>query len=109
MTGWTAKYKEEQRQRAKKAYVNNRTAYMVRAKMHKFKNMRNAPAWLTKEQWREMHDLYAKVVDLNREAGFWKFSVDHIEALHAPNACGLHVPWNLRIILMRSNDEKGNR
>lgn len=35
--------------------------------------------------------------------------VDHIEPLKGKNACGLHVPWNMRVITKEENREKGNK
>ena len=35
--------------------------------------------------------------------------VDHVWPLKGKNSCGLHVPWNLRIITREENTAKGNK
>lgn len=37
------------------------------------------------------------------------YVLDHIVPLKHPLVCGLHVPWNLRVVLKRTNDKKGGR
>jgi 5-methylcytosine-specific restriction endonuclease McrA len=37
-----------------------------------------------------------------------KHTVDHIFPIHHEALCGLHVPWNLRVITNRENGQKRN-
>lgn len=66
---------------------------------------RNArPPWVSPG---DLSAVFALAATLSRETGI-KHSVDHIVPLTHPLVCGLHVPWNLRVIPLRDNLRKGN-
>jgi hypothetical protein len=69
------------------------------------KSMRTPP-WLTKEQKREVKNIYKRSAIMSKETGE-KHHVDHIAPLMGANVCGLHVPWNLRIVTATENLSKG--
>jgi hypothetical protein len=65
---------------------------------------RATPSWLDERQLVEIRGLY----ELAQELGpGWE--VDHIVPIRSPLVCGLHVPWNLRVIPTTENRRKGNR
>lgn len=79
---------------------------------------RATPRWLTPEHHRAIHDIYCRAKFLNRA---WRerqggtsryrnyYSVDHIIPLDGERVCGLHVPWNLRIMEKAEDNRMGNK
>jgi 5-methylcytosine-specific restriction endonuclease McrA len=66
------------------------------------------PKWLTPAERLQMRDLYVqarKLTELTRE----RYVVDHIVPLRGESVCGLHVPWNLRVITQDENLKKSNQ
>lgn len=61
------------------------------------------PSWLTKEHKQKMLEIYQKSIDMGPE-----YHVDHIVPLIGANVCGLHVPWNLQVVTVTENLEKGH-
>ena len=55
-----------------------------------------------------MRNLYLKAQELTKIAGE-RYVVDHIIPLISPEVCGLHVPWNLRVITQEENLKKYNK
>ena len=66
------------------------------------------PPWITKEQKQAIRQLYAQALSLTRITGE-QYVVDHIVPLRNPTVCGLHVPWNLRVITQEDNLKKSNK
>lgn len=58
------------------------------------------PVWLTEEQKKQMRAFYTRRGPNEH--------VDHIIPLKGVRVCGLHVPWNLRLISKKENLIKGN-
>jgi hypothetical protein len=66
------------------------------------------PKWLTKEHFSEMRSFYEQSRQLKLETGII-YEVDHICPLQSDVVCGLHVPWNLRVIPKVENNAKLNK
>jgi len=70
--------------------------------------MKAAPKWLTKDHFKQIESLYTKAKELEELDGV-KRHVDHIVPLQNKIVCGLHVPWNLRVITAKENMLKSNK
>ena len=70
---------------------------------------RNAtPKWLTQSQIIEIKQLYVLARKLSIDNNTL-YHVDHIVPLVSDTVCGLHVPWNLQILLASDNIRKSNK
>ena len=70
---------------------------------------RNAvPKWINEELKQEIQKFYIEARSKTKETGI-NYEVDHIVPLMGENVCGLHVPWNLRVITRYENRSKANR
>lgn len=69
------------------------------------------PKWLVNN--RSLRDsinsIYSRCAELNKIDGPNSWHVDHIYPINGTNSCGLHVPWNLRIISRLDNLRKSNK
>lgn len=66
------------------------------------------PNWLTEEHLQQILKFYEESNRLSESTGI-KHHVDHIVPLRGKNVCGLHVPWNLRVITAVENLKKRNK
>lgn len=66
------------------------------------------PTWLTQDQLDNIELAYALARYLSKEYG-QKIEVDHIIPLKGKDVKGLHVPWNLQLMVKEVNQKKGNR
>jgi hypothetical protein len=65
------------------------------------------PPWLTQRQKAETRELYKVAITMSKTTGE-QYVVDHIYPLRSEVVCGLHVPWNLRVITQQENLGKSN-
>ena len=66
------------------------------------------PKWLTPAQKREMREIYRIAITMTKMTGE-QYVVDHIVPLRSDVVCGLHVPWNLRVVTAAENSAKSNK
>ncbi len=107
---YKAKYRSEGKEllwfKAWKAKNRGRMSSYFAARRARLKNA--TPVWLTAEHVIEMQEIYTMAKELQ-----WlsddELQVDHIIPLAGKNVCGLHVPWNLRIITGKENRKKYNK
>ena len=66
------------------------------------------PIWLTKEQKKDIRNLYLESLKKFEETGV-SYEVDHIIPINGKDVSGLHVSWNLRVITREENLRKSNK
>ena len=66
------------------------------------------PKWLSPEQRMEIRLKYRLAIELSRATNV-RYAVDHEIPIQGQTVCGLHVPWNLRVITQEENLVKSNK
>jgi len=88
--------------------VKNPELYKALVSVRRRKHRSATPPWITKEQKLEMRTLYLQAQQLTKITGE-RYVVDHIIPLLGKDVCGLHVPWNMRVITQEENLKKSNK
>jgi hypothetical protein len=98
-----------EKRRWQKAW-KDRNQLWVRAdtKARRRKHRLATPKWLTRRQKGEIRQLYQIAMTMTQTTGE-QYVVDHIVPLRSEFVCGLHVPWNLRVITREENLIKSNQ
>lgn len=120
---WQARNIEHYRAKQKRYYDENREKIYLKNKKWTERNrarvnarcmarhaakMSATPKWLTLAQRQEITRMYERAQELTQSTGI-NHEVDHVIPLISKAVCGLHVPWNLRVITARENRAKQNR
>lgn len=87
---------------------NNLVQVRASTKSRRRKHRDATPPWITREQKSEIRKLYEMAITMTKTTGE-QYVVDHIVPLRSPEVCGLHVPWNLRVITQEENLKKSNK
>lgn len=99
---------EEERAWHRTHKKNNRFLYNAYDASRRASKLSATPKWLTKEQKKQIKDLYWLAKDVQKVSGE-SYHVDHIVPLQGETVCGLHVPWNLQILPADINIGKKNK
>lgn len=99
---------EERVKHREKYKTQNPELYKALTSVRKRRHKHATPSWITKEQKIAIRNLYLQAMALTKITGE-KYVVDHIIPLINPIVCGLHVPWNLRVITQEENLKKSNK
>lgn len=99
----------EDKNRYRKRWAEDNTV-IVRAltKARRRKHRQATPKWLTRKQIAAIRHMYQIAITMSKTTGE-AYVVDHIIPLQYPYVCGLHVPWNLRVVTREENAVKSNK
>jgi 5-methylcytosine-specific restriction endonuclease McrA len=86
----------------------NPELYKALTSVRKRRHRNATPKWITAEQKLQIRKLYLQAQELTKLTGE-RYVVDHIVPLISPEVCGLHVPWNLRVVTQEENLKKSNK
>jgi hypothetical protein len=99
---------EERRKARNKHKENNPELYKALTSVRKRRHRNATPPWITKEQKMQIRQMYLQAQKLTKVTGE-RYVVDHIVPLINYAVCGLHVPWNLRVMTQEENLKKSNK
>ena len=102
-----ARPKEEISYQKQKHKKNNPEYYNSLTSVRKRRHREATPKWITPEQKLDMRKTYLLAMKLTKISSE-RYVVDHIYPLISPVVCGLHVPWNLRVMTQDENLKKSN-
>jgi 5-methylcytosine-specific restriction endonuclease McrA len=105
---WRDANRDKLATRDKRNYEKDKSKFYANNARRRARELQAAPSWLTKEQWRDMAEMYADAQRITEMTGI-SHDVDHIWPLKGRGSCGLHVPWNLQIISSEANNRKANK
>ena len=88
--------------------ANNKTQVRADTKARRRKHRDATPKWLSRKQKSEIRQIYQIAITMTQTTGE-QYVVDHIVPLRGEDVCGLHVPWNLRVITQEENLKKSNK
>ena len=100
--------REYNRQYSKEHYQKNKDYYIRKSRVRDGIKREATPDWLSDPHRAHIRRTY-KLRDIISDATGIEYHVDHIVPLRGKNVCGLHVPWNLRVITAEENLSKSNQ
>ncbi len=105
---WQNNNRERYKQIAKKCYEKTKHKKFAWQALARAARRNAVPKWINEELKQEIQKFYIEARLKTRETGT-KYEVDHIVPLMGESVCGLHVPWNLRVITQFENRSKRNK
>lgn len=96
------------KERQKEWRKNNLDKHCAKEGKRRAAKLKATPEWLSASQIQEIANEYALSKWCSEVMGS-PYHVDHIVPLKGKLVCGLHVPWNLRVIPAKENISKGNK
>ena len=102
---WTQKNKDRKGAYDREWAANNKPRNRANKAARRARARNATPAWLTQEHREEITAFYDVAEHLERTTGI-EHEVDHIIPLSGGIVCGLHVPWNLRVLTRDENNRR---
>ena len=99
---------KDKRAYKKEHKIANPEYYKALVSFRRKKHQMATPKWLSIEQKKDIRGLYLLAQSTSSITGE-RYVVDHIIPLIGEVVCGLHVPWNLRVITQEENLAKSNK
>lgn len=106
MRDWWERNRERQAEKRKIWAAANKPKIYAANAARRASEILATPPWAYLYQV-EFEAIYAERQRIQDETGI-KQHVDHIYPLRGKDSCGLHVPWNLRVIPAKENIRKRN-
>ena len=85
----------------------NKVQVRADTKARRRKHRDATPPWISRRQKSDIRQLYQIAITMTQTTGE-QYVVDHIYPLRSEVVCGLHVPWNLRVVTRDENLRKSN-
>lgn len=89
-------------------YKENKAKYAAKRAKRRATQLQATPKWLSKTYFTRIECKYSLAAMFSKYSGV-PHAVDHIVPLQGETVCGLHVPWNLQVITVTNNLQKGNK
>lgn len=99
----------EDKRRYQEKWASENVVYArALTKARRRKHRLATPKWLKRSDVLAIRHLYQIAITMTKTTGE-AYVVDHIIPLQHEDVCGLHVPWNLRVITRKENGLKSNK
>ena len=102
---WRAKYPEKSRAINRSWNERNKDRWFAMLAAKHKRTKQATPRWVDRKA---LASIYEEARRRTREEGV-QYHVDHIVPIKGDTVCGLHVPWNLQVILGAENVRKSNK
>jgi hypothetical protein len=102
---WYLRNSEKTREKSRVWKIQNPAKTNAMVAKRRAAKIKATPPWLTETQLNEIKEFYVAAKELSSLIGE-DVHVDHIVPLQGDNVCGLHVPWNLQLLLAEDNLRK---
>ena len=99
------RHREKRIAKSRRWNVENKEAFAAREAARRAAQKAATPPWVN---WDAVEAVYIAASERTKQTGVLHH-VDHIVPLKSKIVCGLHVPWNLRVLPAFDNQSKNNR